>query len=374
MVKDDDFQMALQFLHLLTLGHVVAAPLRPLTFSAEYAKQPPPLTALKILHEAVLEGSYKQKKILYQKREAIAQINRWLQNTSSFCVHIEKVFGSKVSAYCLEGMQLASPESYLVKLFKICTSGPLRFFAAFQDLLYIPLAFALEVAFWFKKGWDPKENRRDITPILLLHGMNYNQMVFLFGRYYLRKKGHGAVFSFNYGGRFTTPKGKGIDDYAKGCVAEKIREICQKTGKQEVILVGHSMGGLIAGYYAEYVAPQESIRVRQVITIGSPWGGSPLIHRFLANKWGVKRLQQMACKSLFLRALRERALQSERLGYRTYYSVLSKADPLVPGFLGKVSEDPRRQWISGCLGHMMLCFSRCVWKQIFNWIHESKRV
>jgi hypothetical protein len=40
------------------------------------------------------------------------------------------------------------------------------------------------------------------------------------------------------------------------------------------------MGGLIAGYYAKYCSKDDKIHVDHVISIGSPWQGTPNIDYF----------------------------------------------------------------------------------------------
>ena len=40
-----------------------------------------------------------------------------------------------------------------------------------------------------------------------------------------------------------------------------------------VILVGHSVGGLICAYFADILAPESNIRVSSVVCLSTPWGG-----------------------------------------------------------------------------------------------------
>jgi len=56
-------------------------------------------------------------------------------------------------------------------------------------------------------------------------------------------------------------------------LADEIERICEETQASQVVLVGHSMGGLIA---RAYLRDHGAARVARVITLGSPHHGSAL--------------------------------------------------------------------------------------------------
>jgi triacylglycerol esterase/lipase EstA (alpha/beta hydrolase family) len=73
------------------------------------------------------------------------------------------------------------------------------------------------------------------------------------------------VYALSYG-----PPLASIDFFADQ-VAEKILDIAAATGAAQVVLVGHSMGGLVA---RAYLRKYGGAKVRRLITIGTPHHGS----------------------------------------------------------------------------------------------------
>jgi len=116
--------------------------------------------------------------------------------------------------------------------------------------------------------YDPLIIKRGKIPILLLHGKSYNQSQWIVGRYKLNQNNIGSVFSMDYDGLCTNSKYKTIEDYAL-LVRNKILEIKKKTGMNEIIIIGHSLGGLVASSFAENLA-KDCIIVKHVITIATP--------------------------------------------------------------------------------------------------------
>lgn len=176
------------------------------------------------------------------------------------------------------------------------------------------------------------------------------------------------MFSINYDGIISNDPKKGIDDYATGKVREKIVQIKQMTGQNRIILIGHSMGGMIAGHYAEHFASQDGILIEHVMSIASPWRGSPAVDCLLAGKDAPKRYNQMSSANRFRQELVARALDSERAGKRNYYSIGSEVDFQVLGISSTLTEDPRRQRMFSYLGHFGIIVSPSVWGQICSWL------
>ena len=106
------------------------------------------------------------------------------------------------------------------------------------------------------------------TPILLVHGVVDNRSVFAVLRRGLRRRGFGRVLALNY-----SPLTEDVRE-----VAARIRDaaetICTDTGYERIHVVGHSMGGLAARYYAQRMGGDA--RVHTVVTLGAPHGGTRL--------------------------------------------------------------------------------------------------
>ena len=66
-----------------------------------------------------------------------------------------------------------------------------------------------------------------------------------------------------------------------------VDQTLRETGAGQVVLIGHSLGGLVA---RDYMVSGGASRVKALIAIGTPWLGVPLAYRALAYGWdlGVK--------------------------------------------------------------------------------------
>jgi len=102
-------------------------------------------------------------------------------------------------------------------------------------------------------------------PVLLLHGVGCNAGVWRGFRRHLAKCGIGPVYALSYG-----PPLASIEHFADQ-VADRIAGIEAATGAAQVVLVCHSMGGLVA---RAYVRKYGGGQVRRLITIGTPHRGS----------------------------------------------------------------------------------------------------
>jgi len=129
-------------------------------------------------------------------------------------------------------------------------------------------------------GWWPvsprhKRKQRDIAdkadatariPVLLVHGYGLNRACFAFLQTYLHTRGWEWVWAINH-----TPRSSPIPVFAKR-LGRSIERLCEESGAQQIDIVGHSMGGIVAAYALKEFgyAP----RVRRLITLGSPWSGT----------------------------------------------------------------------------------------------------
>jgi triacylglycerol esterase/lipase EstA (alpha/beta hydrolase family) len=102
-------------------------------------------------------------------------------------------------------------------------------------------------------------------PVLLLHGIGCNGAVWTGMRAALARQGIAPVYAMSYGPPFipiasTAPQ-----------IADKIAQIERDTGASQVVIVAHSMGGLVARSYLRAFGPSH---VRRLVTIGTPFAGS----------------------------------------------------------------------------------------------------
>lgn len=116
---------------------------------------------------------------------------------------------------------------------------------------------------------DPQTSLDKSIPILLIHGIFHNSSAWIYLRHRLKGEGFLSVFTINLANPFTHT----IEDYGKQ-IAEKIKRIQEITRKKEIILVGHSMGGVISAYYVANLDPNHDVKA--IATIGSPLEGTHL--------------------------------------------------------------------------------------------------
>ncbi|MFA7279491.1 MAG: alpha/beta fold hydrolase [Sterolibacterium sp.] len=139
------------------------------------------------------------------------------------------------------------------------------------------------------------------APMLLIHGYCCNRGFWWWLKPRLEAHGHSiATLSLE-------PLHGDIDGYAEQ-VARSVDRLCSATGASQVILVGHSMGGLVA---RAYLRRYGEFRVSRLVTLGTPHHGSTLAHLGMGRNarqmtpgsaW-LKELEQtppsIACVSIF---------------------------------------------------------------------------
>ncbi|MET9695749.1 alpha/beta fold hydrolase [Streptomyces sp. NPDC006529] len=103
-------------------------------------------------------------------------------------------------------------------------------------------------------------------PALLLHGFTDNRAVFVLLRRALARGGHRRVETYDY-----SPFTRDVRAAAR-LLADRVDDLCARTGAQRVDLVGHSLGGLIARYYVQRLGGDT--RVRTLVTLGTPHAGT----------------------------------------------------------------------------------------------------
>ncbi|QIQ06871.1 esterase/lipase family protein [Streptomyces liangshanensis] len=103
-------------------------------------------------------------------------------------------------------------------------------------------------------------------PVVMLHGFVDNRSVFLLLRRSLARHGWHHLVSLNY-----SPLTCDVRAAAE-LLGRHVEEICARTGHARVDVIGHSLGGLIARYYAQCLGGDT--RVRTLVTLGTPHEGT----------------------------------------------------------------------------------------------------
>jgi pimeloyl-ACP methyl ester carboxylesterase len=158
------------------------------------------------------------------------------------------------------------------------------------------------------------------TPVILVHGWVHNRSAFLVMARALRRAGFSHVHSFNYSSVTGT-----IED-AAATLGDVVDATLARTGADRCVLVGHSMGGIVARCYTQRFGGYD--KVDTVATIGAPHRGT-----YTAALGFGAAVRQLQPGSGLLRSLEESARPS---GVR-WVSFYSDLDLLVaPAVNGKL--------------------------------------
>lgn len=103
-------------------------------------------------------------------------------------------------------------------------------------------------------------------PLLLIHGYQCNR------GFWFELRGRLARAGWQVGTISLDPVFNDIDGYVEQ-VSRRIDEVCTAAGTEQLILVGHSMGGLVA---RAYLRRHGNGKVAKLVTLGSPHHGSRL--------------------------------------------------------------------------------------------------
>jgi len=126
-------------------------------------------------------------------------------------------------------------------------------------------------------------------PVLLVHGVLCNAGVWAHMAPRLRAAGIGPVYAVSYG-----PPLASIELFAEQLHA-RIESICRETGAARIVVVTHSMGGLVALAYLRRHGGQ---RIRRLVTLAGPFEGSVHAYGFFGTS-----LAQLRPGNAWLRAL-----------------------------------------------------------------------
>lgn len=104
-------------------------------------------------------------------------------------------------------------------------------------------------------------------PLVLVHGFACNRGYWWFFARWLRDAGFGPIYAVSLEPLFGS-----IDEHARR-LGERIEAVCRQTGAAKVVLIGHSMGGLVS---RAYLHQDGARRIERIVTLGSPHYGTVL--------------------------------------------------------------------------------------------------
>jgi pimeloyl-ACP methyl ester carboxylesterase len=190
---------------------------------------------------------------------------------------------------------------------------------------------------WFA-GDDAPPRGGGRPPVLLVHGYVCNRGAWSWFRRKLAAHGE-AVWAVTLEPVYTS-----IDDLAR-ILADCIDELRAATGAPQVVLVTHSMGGLVA---RAYLRDHGAARVARLVSIGAPHHGS--VHAHLG---AGENARQMEPNSRWLEALARAEEGKLSLPFTSIYSV---HDNFVAPQTSSIHPAARNVPVAG-VGHVSLGFA-----------------
>ncbi len=214
-------------------------------------------------------------------------------------------------------------------------------------------------------------------PIILVHGSSGNQCEWLGSLEYVKKCFHvHTIYAFSLDLPFDNNTGEqkggqnigmiGMKklaykhDWDINTYAHELHErLVDLNLKFPCILIGHSMGGLIAAAY-EILWPNN---VLGVVAISSPFQGAPLLKHIKIHS---KRHIQMTPDSSFLRHINNNLCRSK------YITFGSPHDIQVPNNSSMINGVTEHYEIPG-YGHLSIVSSPKVWEQVTKFFQRIKK-
>jgi pimeloyl-ACP methyl ester carboxylesterase len=209
----------------------------------------------------------------------------------------------------------------------------------------VTLLLPFYVAFGHRRGSGDR-------PVILVHGYTQNRVDFMYLSRFLRRRGLGPIYGFNY---FSFG-----DIRASGQrLARFVERVCKETGASAADLVCHSMGGLVARHCIRL----ERERIHRCVTIASPHSGV----RFRGPILG-RGGRQLRAGARFLGELKSAPLGVPML------SIFSMHDNIVAPAKDAASIEPLggRDFIVDHVGHLAILFDPRVAAAVAAFLEEGR--
>ena len=260
---------------------------------------------------------------------------------------------AQVSAFSMGGIGLIQVANRLAKKLPGPAAKAVHWLRALAIEPFALAAVFLLKPLQFVPAYQKPAGRFKGRPVLLVHGYLNSGAVWFFHRMRPKAMGFGPVYTIHLGHPFQS-----IRTYAEK-VQRRAEQIAEEAGRKDLVLVGHSMGGLVSSYYAAILAPEGT--VTDVVTIGSPLGGTPMARIGLGPNAREMEPGSELSKEVWA------AIEKSR-GVR-FFHIAARPDLLVmPPSAALPGKDPSRHFVLDDLGHVGLLFSNRVSQLIGNWI------
>lgn len=191
-------------------------------------------------------------------------------------------------------------------------------------------------------------------PILLIHGLYHNSSAWIEYLRQFKDSDVGPVFTINLGNPFSS-----LTTHAEE-VQKMVAEIQKITGRKDIMLVGHSMGGIVASKFALDFATEDTV-VTDIVTIGSPLKGTA-ISKYAGLGKSVKEMHKGSNHTL---ELSKKILMQSKI---RFFHIASETDMLVPSWTALFPENEGAKRLSfPNLGHTALLYTKAVIDPIIDY-------
>lgn len=215
------------------------------------------------------------------------------------------VFAASLSVLQLLGLMIPYLPLFL--------RSPANFVRSFFYDAFAFLSFLILFRYWSWKKTPKKNLANDGLPILLIHGYGHDSGAWVYLMPIFTQWGIGPIYTIDLGSA-----NKSIIDYAKR-IQEMAKAITYETNKTDLFLIGYSMGGLAASYYAFHLAQENTIK--GIITLGTPLNGTK------TAKLGYGACcQEMAYQSPFVEELKIKIANNQKI---PFWHIGSHSDTIV---------------------------------------------
>eukprot|EP00510_Aplanochytrium_minuta_P000339 CAMPEP_0184022580 /NCGR_PEP_ID=MMETSP0954-20121128/10710_1 /TAXON_ID=627963 /ORGANISM="Aplanochytrium sp, Strain PBS07" /LENGTH=463 /DNA_ID=CAMNT_0026305021 /DNA_START=131 /DNA_END=1522 /DNA_ORIENTATION=+ len=219
--------------------------------------------------------------------------------------------------------------------------------------------------------------------LVLIHGNRFNECQWLFGRILMQARGLNEkteIITVNYFKGSTMRNHWESTETVEGCSKVVVSQILAQLKERgiedmdQMILMGHSLGGVVSAYINEYLAKEHNLPVSKVIAWSAPFAGSdlllwaknqPYLNSTTANRLKIER--EFCPTSKSMAALRERM----SLNKSKYFALTGRCDPLVrPGSALLPFFDRENKVLIPYLGHYNIKVSLRAWYTVLEHLEQ----
>ena len=184
-------------------------------------------------------------------------------------------------------------------------------------------------------------SKKNDLHVVFIHGYLHNNSGWEFHREKLEESMKAHTYAPNLG----TPFQSIAEKAAK--VDSLVHEIFEKTGSRNIVLVGHSLGGVVASHASTYLNQDKLIQ--KVITLASPLRGTPKYHYAFGEC-----IEEINPDCISVKNLVSRIEKNKSVGY---YNVGCIYDLMVPYEYALVGSNSKKHMVTDNEGHLSTLFS-----------------